>query len=417
MKQKEEDMTQAIKYENKLEEQIVEAIRAGKPLSGRDGILTPIIKKAVEAALSGEMENHLKQEKEEGKKNRRNGKISKTVKSAYGEFELDTPRDRDSKFVPEIIKKRQTCITDELDKKILSLFSLGMSYNDISENIKEIYGVNIESSQITTITDTLIPVINEWRSRPLESVYPIIFLDGLYTKVRIEGRVTTRVVYNIIGINMEGRKEVLGFYLAESEGANFWLNILTDLQNRGINDILIVCCDGLKGFPEAINSIFPQTEIQLCIVHQIRNSLKYVSYKHKKEFAKDLKLVYQANTSDNAKSQLTYISDKWEKRYPMVIKSWNDNWDNLSTFFKYNKMIRKIIYTTNIIEGFHRVVRKFTKTKGAFTSENALIKHIYSGIAAITKKWTMPLLEWQLTLSQLHIIFPDRINFAIINKK
>ena len=407
---------ESVKYDNKIEESIVNAIRAGKPLSGKEGILTPIIKKALEAALEGEINNHLSKEEEKTKKNRKNGKLSKTVKSAYGEFDLETPRDRESSFEPQIVKKRQIHITDELDKKILNLFTLGMSYADISENIREVYGVNVESSQITAITDQLLPVISEWRSRPLDPVYPIIFLDGMFSKARVDGQVITRVVYNIIGINIDGKKEVLGFYVSESEGANFWLSVLTDLQNRGVEDILIACCDGLKGFPEAINSVFPHTEVQLCIIHQVRNSLKYVSHKHKKEFVKDLKLVYQANNKENAESQLTYISDKWKKRYPIVIKSWNDNWEYLSTFFKYNKMIRKIIYTTNIIEGFHRVQRKFTKTKGAFTSENAMMKVLFSGIKAIEKKWTMPLPDWQLTLSQFDIMFTDRLKLDIIKK-
>ena len=266
------------KYASKVEEQIAEAIKSGRSLSGKDGILTPIIKRALETALAGEMDNYLNESKKE-EDNRKNGKSKKTVRSAYGEFELETPRDRNGSFEPDIVKKRQVVLTDEIDQKVMKLFSLGMSYEDISDNISEIYGLGVDKSQISGITDRIIPVIKEWQGRPLEAVYPIVFLDGMYCKARINGKVETQVVYNIIGVTVEGKKEALGFYLSESEGANFWLSVLTDLQNRGVKDMLIVCVDGLKGFPEAINSIFPRSQVQLCVVHQIRNSLKYVSYR------------------------------------------------------------------------------------------------------------------------------------------
>ncbi len=274
-----------IKYASKVEEQIAEAIKSGKSLSGKDGILTPIIKRALETALEGEMEHYLGESKKE-EENRKNGKSRKTVRSAYGDFELETPRDRNGGFEPEIVKKRQVTLTDEIDQKITKLFSLGMSYEDISDNIREMYGIGVDKSQISGITDRIIPVIKEWQGRPLEAVYPIVFLDGMYSKARIDGKVETQVVYNIIGITIEGKKEVLGFYLSEDEGANFWLSVLTDLQNRGVEDILIVCVDGLKGFPEAINSIFPKSQVQLCVIHQIRNSLKYVSYKVRRNLLK-----------------------------------------------------------------------------------------------------------------------------------
>ena len=314
------------------------------------------------------------------------------------------------------MKKRQVVLTDEIDQKVMKLFSLGMSYEDISDNISEIYGVGVDKSQISGITDRIIPVIKEWQGRPLEAAYPIVFLDGMYCKARINGKVETQVVYNIIGITIEGKKEALGFYLSESEGANFWLSVLTDLQNRGVKDMLIVCVDGLKGFPEAINSIFPKSQIQLCVVHQIRNSLKYVSYKDKKRFTEDLKLVYKADTKELAETNLLELEEKWGKKYPIVIKSWNENWEHLSVYFMYNKLIRKIIYTTNIIEGMHRIMRKFTKTKGGFTSEMALQKMIYCGIQSASKKWTMPLPDWALTISQLDIMFPDRLGLNMSKK-
>lgn len=404
-----------IKYASKVEEQIAEAIKSGKSLSGKDGILTPIIKRALETALAGEMDNYLSESKKE-EDNRRNGKSKKIVRSAYGEFELETPRDRNGEFEPEIVKKRQVVLTDEIDQKVMKLFSLGMSYEDISDNISEIYGVGVDKSQISGITDRIIPVIKEWQGRPLEAAYPIVFLDGMYCKARINGKVETQVVYNIIGITIEGKKEALGFYLSESEGANFWLAVLTDLQNRGVKDMLIVCVDGLKGFPEAINSIFPKSQIQLCVVHQIRNSLKYVSYKDKKRFTEYLKVVYKADTKELAETNLLELEEKWGKKYPIVIKSWNENWEHLSVYFMYNKLIRKIIYTTNIIEGMHRIMRKFTKTKGGFTSEMALQKMIYCGIQSASKKWTMPLPDWALTISQLDIMFPDRLGLNMSKK-
>lgn len=407
--------TKKIKYASKVEEQIAEAIKSGKSLSGKDGILTPIIKRALETALEGEMEQYLSSNKKE-EENRRNGKNRKTVRSAYGDFELETPRDRNGEFEPEIVKKRQVTLTDEIDQKITKLFTLGMSYEDISDNIREMYGIGVDKSQISGITDRIIPVIKEWQGRVLEKVYPIVFLDGMYSKARIDGKVQTQVIYNVIGITIEGKKEVLGFYLSESEGANFWLSVLTDIQNRGVQDMLIVCVDGLKGFPEAINSIFPRSQVQLCVVHQIRNSLKYVSYKDKKRFMEDLKLVYKAETKELAENNLLELEGKWEKKYPIVIKSWNDNWEHLSTYFMYNKLIRKIIYTTNIIEGMHRIMRKFTKTKGGFTSEMALQKMAYCGIQAASKKWTMPLPDWALTISQLDIMFPNRLGLELGKK-
>ena len=403
------------KYASKVEEQIADAIKSGRSLSGKDGILTPIIKRALEIALAGEMDNYLSESKKE-EDNRKNGKSKKTVRSAYGEFELETPRDRNGGFEPDIVKKRQIVLTDEIDQKVMKLFSLGMSYEDISDNISEIYGLGVDKSQISGITDRIIPVIKEWQGRPLEAVYPIVFLDGMYCKARINGKVETQVVYNIIGVTVEGKKEALGFYLSESEGANFWLSVLTDLQNRGVKDMLIVCVDGLKGFPEAINSIFPRSQVQLCVGHQIRNSLKYVSYKDKKKFTEDLKLVYKADTKELAETNLLELEEKWGKKYPIVIKSWNKNWEHLSVYFMYNKLIRKIIYTTNIIEGMHRIMRKFTKTKGGFTSEMALQKMIYWGIQASSKKWSMPLPDWALTISQLDILFPDRLGLNMSKK-
>lgn len=392
---------------------ILEHIKAGKPLNGKDGVLTPLIKEVMTAALEGEMEAHLESETQPGEANRRNGKTVKTIKSASGEFELSTPRDRNGTFEPQIVKKRQTILTDELDDKILKLFAIGTSYKDIAAHLLDMYGVDISAATISAVTDKLVPIVTQWRNRPLESIYPIIFLDAMFFKARENGKVITKAVYNILGINQEGIKDILGFYVAESEGANFWCGVLSDLQARGVKDILIASIDGLKGFPEAIQSIFPKTEIQLCVVHQIRNSIKYVVSKEQKPFMIDLKKVYQADTKELAELHFLELEEKWGKRYPAVIKSWSNNWDNLTNYFKYTKDIRKIIYTTNPIEGFHRQVRKFTKTKGAFTSENALFKLIYCACEKIKERWNQPLHNWALTIGQLGLHFEGRLELAL----
>jgi transposase-like protein len=384
-------------------------IKAGKPLSGKDGLLTPLIKELLEAALEGEIEGHLHQEPEDVA-NRRNGYTNKTVTTADGSFELSTPRDRAGTFEPTIVKKRQTTLTDELDQKILALYALGNSYADIANHITDLYGIEVSTATISNITDKLIPIITEWRNRPLDKTYPVVFLDGMFFKVRDNGKVITKVLYNILGINSQGIKEILGFYLADSEGANFWLGVLNDLKHRGIQDILIASVDGLNGFPEAINTIFPKTEVQLCIVHQIRNTLKYVVSKEQKEFMHDLQLVYKAATLDLAETNLLNLDEKWGKRYPAAIKSWQKHWSNLSQFFKYSAEIRRLIYTTNPIEGYHRQVRKYTKTKAAFSSDNALFKLVYCACQQIHKKWTAPMANWGLIASQLSIHFEGRFS-------
>lgn len=416
-----------------LQHDIVESIKSGKSLMGEGGALTSLIKGALEAALEGEMAAHLDSDSAildgdynelksypakplgAGNANRRNGTSTKRMQSEHGSFELSTPRDRNSSFEPRAVSKRQRVLTEELDGKILTLFGLGMSYADISGHIEDMYGYEASPATISAVTDRLIPQIAEWRSRPLDAVYPIVFLDAMFSKVRKDNVVQTKVLYNILGVNKDGKKEILGFYDAESEGANFWLGVLNDLRERGVEDILIACIDGLKGFPEAINTLFPETEIQLCIVHQIRNSLKYVASRDQKEFMRDLKLVYRAVSKDSAEHNLLKLDEKWGDKYPVVLKSWNNNWEHLSGYFKYSREIRKIIYTTNAIEGFHRQVRKYTKTKGAFTSENALFKLVFCAIERISKKWTMPIQNWALTASQLHIYFGERMTIDLNN--
>jgi putative transposase len=395
-----------------LKKKALEQFRQGKHLLGKDGAFQPLLKEILESALEAEAEAHLDVD-ERLAGNRRNGTSKKTVKTSDGSFELETPRDRNGTFEPEIVKKRETILADHLEDKIIGLYGLGMSLRDISNHIEEMYGSSISAATLSDITDRIIPKIREWQNRPLDEVYCIVWMDAMFYKVKAEGKVISKAVYNILGINKEGRKELIGMYVSESEGANFWLSVLTDLQNRGVKDILIVCIDGLKGFEEAILSIYPGADVQSCIVHQIRNSLKYVASKNQKEFIADLKLVYQADTKEVAETSLNTLEEKWGRKYPIVIDSWRNNWHKLSTYFKYTKDIRKLIYTTNAIEGFHRQVRKVTKNKTAFTTDIALLKLIYLAQRNISKKWTQPLQNWSLTVSQLSIIFGQRLKLKI----
>ena len=385
-------------------------LKAGKGIGGKDGALSPLIKQLTEMALQAELETHLSQDLE---RNRKNGTSSKTMKSANGTFDLETPRDRNGSFEPELVKKNQTHMSDELESKMLSLFALGNSYSQIADHIEDMYGVHFSKPAITAITDKLIPKLEEWKKRPLDSIYPFIYLDAIHYKVRDEGHYVSKAFYTVLGVNLEGKKEILGLYLNESEGAKFWLQVLTDLQNRGVEDILIASVDGLKGFPEAINAVFPDTEVQLCIVHQIRNSLKYVASKNQKQFAGELKKVYQAFTKEEAELELDKLEEKWGKKYPIIFESWRNKWDNLSNYFKYAEPIRKVIYTTNIIESVHRQFRTLTKTKGAFPNDNSLLKLLFAGIQNAEKKWTMPIRNWSLTISQLNIHFKERLKDAL----
>lgn len=391
-------------------EAALKELQSGKSLTGKDGILTPLIKQLTEAALEAEIDTHLA---EEVSKNRKNGKTSKTIKSTSGNFQLDTPRDRTGSFEPQLVKKHQTTLSDEIEQKILSMYGLGMSYSDISRHIQDMYGISVSTATLSNITDKIIAQVKQWQQRPLESVYPFIWLDAIHYKIKENGKYVSKAVYTVLGLKLDGKKDILGLYLSESEGANFWLSVLTDLNNRGVNDILIASVDGLSGFPEAINTIFSGTEVQLCIIHQIRNSLKYVASKHHKEFMCDLKPVYKAVSKQAAEEALDMLEETWGKRYPIVISSWRNKWENLSVFFKYPEDIRRVIYTTNIIESVHRQFRKLTKTKGAFPNEDSLLKLLYLGIQNASKKWTMPIHNWNLTLSQLSIFFEGRLDEAL----
>jgi len=402
---------EAFDYEA-LKKKTLEQFRSGKDLFSKGGAFAPLLKDFLEAALQAELEEHLEQEDDE-QNNRKNGYSTKLLKTGAGTIELDTPRDRNSDFSPEIVKKRETILANSLESKIIGMYGLGMSFRDISAHIKDMYDSDISAATLSAITDKIIPLVKEWQVRPLEEIYCIVWLDGMHYKVKHEGRVQSRCVYNILGITTEGRKEILGMYVSENEGSNFWLSVLTDLQTRGVKDILIACIDNLKGFAEAISTVFVQTEVQSCIVHQIRNSLKYVTSKDQKVFMADLKPVYQAVNKSEAEEKLETLSEKWNKKYPVVIESWRRNWEKLTTYFKYPAAIRKLVYTTNTIEGYHRQIRKVTKTKGAFTSDMALLKLMYLATKNIEKKWTMPLANWSITVSQLSIIFGDRLKLNL----
>ena len=385
-----------------------EQLRTGKPLFGKDGALAPMLERILNAALEGEMDAHLSEESRESG-NRRNGKMSKTVQTQYGEVTVETPRDRNGSFDPQTVRKRETILAEGMADQIIGMYAFGTSTREISSYFEREFNTRLSAETISAITDRVLPEIKEWKSRSLDAVYAICWLDAIHYKVKDDtGRAVTRAVYNVLGINKEGHKELLGMYVAKSEGANFWLEVLTDLQNRGVEDIMICCVDGLKGFPDAIQSVFPHTAVQLCIVHQIRNSIKYVGSKHQKEFLKDLKRVYGAVSKEAAETELDNLETKCVEQYPIVIKSWRDNWECLTEFFQYTKEIRRLIYTTNTVEGYHRQIRKVTKNKGVFPSDTALEKLVYLAYRNIKEKWTMPLSNWGLISQQLAIKFGDR---------
>ena len=346
-----------------FKKEVTKKIREGKGITGKDGALTPLLKEILEAAMEGEIDQHLKETKK-GTGNRRNGYTRKNIKSSLGAFEIATPRDREGSFSPQTIEKRQRVLPGDLDNKILSLYSRGMSYRDIRAEMEEIFGVEISEATISSITDRIIPLIREWQSRPLDRLYPIIWMDAMHFKIREEGQVKSKAIYTVLGVDIEGRKEVLGLYQGDNESATFWLQVLDDLKQRGVEDILLASIDNLRGFAEAIENIFPLTEVQLCVIHQIRNSLKYVSWKSHRDFMLDLKEVYKANTKEVAEHKLDLLEEKWGKQYPTVLTSWRTNWERLSNYFKYPEPIRRLVYTTNTVEGYHRMVRKVTKSRG-----------------------------------------------------
>lgn len=393
----------------------VEGLLNGQPLTGTDGVLTPLIKEFLEAALAVELKAHIKTSKDYGAPNRRNGHMGKEVRSlGGGAFELETPRDRLGTFEPKIVAKRQVFLGDALEEKILLMYAHGMSYESISNELRQIYGIEASSGFISEVTDKVIPLMNAWRTRLLDRVYSFIFLDAMHFRVKVEGgRVESRMLHLVYGVTTEGKRTVLGMYLAATEGAKYWLQILSDLKTRGVEDVLIVSVDGLKGFEEAIKTVFPKAVVQACVVHQIRQSIKFVSDKDMKAFMIDLKNVYQAVNRLQAEENLEVLDQNWGKKYAPVISSWRNNWQRLSAYFDYPPVIRKVMYTTNAIEGLNRQIRKITKTKGAFPSETALFKLVYLVIDEISKKKTNNIPNWGEIAGQLHIIFGERADIDI----
>ena len=382
---------------------------------GKDGLVQRLIKDVLENILEVEMGEHLGRDKydrqtdiDQDDRNYRNGYSKKTLRSSFGDVDLDVPRDRKAEFEPQIIKKYETGC-NELDKKIISLYAKGMSTRDIQAEVEDLYGITLSPSMISKITDKVIATATEWQNRMLDEIYPIVYLDAMYFKVRSNGKIVNKAVYICLGYTLEGYKDILGIWVDEAEGAKFWLSICNDLKNRGVKKILIACMDGLKGLPQAIKTVFPTVDIQTCIVHQIRNSIKYIASKDKKAFMKDLKEVYKATTEELALAQLDNLKEKWGSNYGMVIDSWYNNWNNLDTFFKFSPQIRKLIYTTNVLEGFNRQVRKFTKVRTIFPTDESLNKCVYLATMEIMEKWTQPIHNWGTTLAELSLYFEEQL--------
>jgi len=372
---------------------------------------------AIQEMLEAELENNLGYSRYDYKNkattNSRNGYSKKSLKSNYGKSDIKIPRDRDGDFEPKVVKKNQITLPS-IDDQVLSMYAKGMTTRDIEKHLESIYGIDASPDLISRITDKILPLVTEWQNRPLEEVYAIVFMDAIHYKVRSEGRILNKAAYSVLGVNLEGIKEVLGIWVGEAESAKFWLSVLNEIKNRGVKDILIMAVDGLKGFSEAIESAYPETEVQKCVLHQIRNSTRYVSYKDIKIFAAGLKKIYRAATEELALAELDSFEEIWGKKYPLSIKSWRTNWAELSTYFKYPSELRKIIYTTNSAESYHRQLRKVTKSKSIFPNDRALIKMLYLATMDVTDKWTMRLRDWPLVLSQLTIYFKERVSDYVI---
>lgn len=397
---------------SKLQEMADELAKDVKTPEDLNKLSAFLTKLTVEAALNGEMGHHLGYEKNDPvghySGNSRNGYSVKQLKGNHGEIELQTPRDRNGSFEPQLVKKGQTRISG-MDDQILSLYAKGMSTRDIVAAFQEMYGADISAGLISKVTNAVMEQVVEWQNRPLDAIYPIIYLDCIVLKIRQDKRVINKAIYLVLGINIEGHKELLGMWISENEGAKFWLSVLTDLQNRGVQHILIACVDGLKGFPDAINATYPDARIQLCIVHMIRNSLKFVPWKDYKELTGDLKRIYHSATEQEARLELDHFAEKWDEKYPQISKSWRTHWENLVTIFDYPADIRKVIYTTNAIESLNSVIRKSVKTRKVFPSDDAALKVIYLAIEAASKKWTMPIRDWKSALNRFMIEFEEQL--------
>lgn len=389
--------------------------KTASDLTGKNGLIQRLLGNMLTQMLEAEMDDHLGYEKHSSKGdnsgNSRNGKYNKKVKSNFGTLDLEVPRDRNGEFEPVAIKKHERSIT-EFDDKIISMYAKGMSVRDIQDHLKELYGCEISPTLISTITDKVMNVAIEWQSRPLKAFYPFVFFDAIHYKVKQEGKVISKAAYTCLAMDSEGKKEILGIWVGESEGARFWLKICTELKQRGVQDILIACIDGLKGLPEVIQSVFPKVMVQLCIIHMIRNTVRFVPFKRQKEFTNDLKDIYRASTIDLAHQNLWKLKEKWDELYPLAVKPWVANWENVKTFFDYPEVIRTVIYTTNAVELVHRQMRKVTKSKSVFPTDESLIKMLFLVVRDVSKKWTMPHRDWRSIITYLSVAHADRLVIA-----
>jgi putative transposase len=398
--------------DNELIDNLLKDYKKPADLIGENGLLKQLTKQLLERAMAAEMTEHVGYDKHEAignnSGNSRNGKSAKTIKGSFGTMPLEVPRDRNGTFEPQIIEKHQTRFTG-FDENIISLYSRGMSTREIQQHIEEIYHVEVSPALISSVTDAVLDEVKTWQNRQLEAVYPIVYMDAIQFKVRDNGHVKSKAIYLAIGVTLEGYKEVLGLWIAQTEGAKFWLQVVTELKNRGVTDIFIACVDGLKGFPEAIENVFPRTEVQLCIVHLVRHSLNYVGWKQRKEVARDLKTIYTAATDVEAEQRLAEFSLKWDAKFPMISKSWRNNWPRVIPFFAHPPEIRKVIYTTNAIESLNMSLRKVTKARGSFPNDEAVSKLLYLALRNIAKKWTMPVHAWKDALNRFAIIYENRL--------
>ena len=400
--------------DDKIISELMKDYKSPEDLIGENGLLKRLTKALLEKALEGELTHQLGYAKHDpaghNSGNSRNGKFQKKLTGDFGQLDLAVPRDRNAEFEPTIIKKGQRRF-EGFDDKIISMYARGMTVREIQGHLEDMYAVEVSPELISTVTDAVIEEVKQWQNRPLDPLYTIVYLDAIFVKVRDQGHLHNQPVYLAMGVNTDGIKEVLGMWISKTEGAKFWLQVITEIKNRGVQDILIACVDGLKGFPEAIESVFPKTQVQACIVHLIRNSLKFVSWKKKKEVATDLKTIYQAATLEEAQSALDVFEDKWRSDYPMIAQSWRANWERVSVFLAYPEDIRKVIYTTNAIESLNMSLRKVTKNRGSFPSPEAVFKLFYLALQNIAKKWTLPIRNWPAAMNQFVIIFGDRVKF------
>ena len=402
-----------------LLDELLKDYKKPEDLLGQDGLLQQLTKALVERALDGELTHHLGYEKHDSSGdnsgNSRNGTTPKTLKGKRGQVQIDVPRDRNAEFEPQLVKKGQTRF-DGLDEKIISLYARGMTQREIQGHLEEIYGVEISPSLISTVTDEVLDEVRQWQSRPLDSVYPILYLDALQVKVKSQGRVVNKAIYIAFGVSLQGLKEVLGMWASESEGSKFWMQVVTELKNRGISDIFIACVDGLKGFPEAIEAVFPKTQVQLCMVHLVRHSLSYVSHKDRKAVADDLKGVYQAPSVEEAERRLAQFEEAWDSIYPVISRSWRQNWSRVVPMFSYPSEIRRAVYTTNTIESLNASLRKVSKNRSLFPNDEAVFKLMYLALRNISRRWTMPIPNWSAAMNQFAILFDGRVPMGGLNQ-